>query len=181
MKAHGLKPPEKPSPKQKKTSGVRFDDEVRVKSIQAKGRNRPVNAMFEIVREEDDGEEFGEKMLDSDGSEDDSEDGQLPEGKMDESESQDSDDEDALEDEGASDEGMETQDTIERLKDDLFADDDEVLEDTGASGIAPHSPQTSLSYIILPQTCLLMRSGWRHCRKRSPSSRRRTSPTSTGH
>ena len=96
---------------------MRFHDEVRVKSIKAKGKNLPVGTAFEIV-EEDEEEEFGEKISSSeDDSEEDSDTGP-PSSEDDQSMGS----EDGSEE--GSDEGINTQDTIERLKDDLFADDD---------------------------------------------------------
>ncbi|KAI0335305.1 Mpp10 protein [Cubamyces sp. BRFM 1775] len=118
---------------------VRFHDEVRVKKIKAKGKNLPVSTMFyeEEEDEEDgsDGEEGSEES--SDESEGDAE------GEFDHDEYMEDlsmlDDDSVGEMEG-SDVSMEDGDeehtgyeTIERLKDDLFADDDDDKPEEGMS------------------------------------------------
>ncbi|CDO71533.1 hypothetical protein BN946_scf184911.g3 [Trametes cinnabarina] len=110
---------------------VRFHEEVRVKKIKAKGKNLPVSTMF-YEEEEDDGEEFDEEEegLQEDHM-DESEDGLGLDGEGDEmlspsSEEEAEDDESGDEDESMNgDEENEGYETIERLKDDLFADDEE--------------------------------------------------------
>ena len=73
--------------------------------------------------EEDEEEGFGEKMSDSEGSTEDSEEGP-PSSENDESMDQ-SGNEFETSGEETSDGAFDTQNTIERLKDDLFADDDD--------------------------------------------------------
>lgn len=111
-----------------KKAGVRFHDEVRVKNIKAKGKNLPVSMTSRPTEEDDDeDEEFGEKMSDS-------EDEDLEEEELsDEAESGDeemgsSENDDS--EEGGSEDGQDTRETIERFKDDLFADDEDI-EETG--------------------------------------------------
>ncbi|KAG5653078.1 hypothetical protein H0H81_002458 [Sphagnurus paluster] len=116
---------EKPTSKNlpSKVNGVRFHDEVRVKKIKAKGKNLPLSSMDDDSDEEEGSEEYlklqeaPDEMLDE-GSEDSSVSG---------------DDEDSVdEDESGNDESGDdetTRDTIERLKDDLFAEEDGLNQD----------------------------------------------------
>lgn len=112
-----------------KKAGVRFHNEVRVKNIKAKGKNMSLPLMYDLGEDDSDEEEGGM----SDGEEDEDEEGSKGEeygGVYDENEdvemaSQSGDEEDA------------TRETIERLKDDLFADDEEE-EDKGMLSTLPH-------------------------------------------
>ncbi|KAH9898432.1 U3 small nucleolar ribonucleoprotein complex, subunit Mpp10 [Cubamyces lactineus] len=120
---------------------VRFHDEVRVKKIKAKGKNLPVSTMFyeEEEDEEDDSGEEGEEG--SEGGSDESA------GDVEEEFDHGEDMEDvSMLDDGSvgdvegSDVSMEDDDeehtgyeTIERLKDDLFADDDDEKPEEGMS------------------------------------------------
>ncbi|GJJ09660.1 hypothetical protein Clacol_003884 [Clathrus columnatus] len=100
-------------PKPKKSSLVRFNDEVKVRKIKGVGRGLPVNALTWQDGDEEEDEEvgdFGEEFDDEDDEED--EDGQGEEEEEDDDDGSQSD-----EDEGRN--------AIERFKDDLFADDDE--------------------------------------------------------
>ncbi|KAJ8495826.1 hypothetical protein ONZ51_g1453 [Trametes cubensis] len=116
---------------------VRFHDEVRVKKIKAKGKNLPVSTMFyeEEEDEEDDsnGEEEEGSEEDTDESAGDAEEGfdngedledvsMLDDGSVGDLEGSDV----SMEDDDEEHAGYET---IERLKDDLFADDDEKPEE----------------------------------------------------
>ncbi|KIM85244.1 hypothetical protein PILCRDRAFT_66715 [Piloderma croceum F 1598] len=95
---------------------VRFHEEVQVRNIKAKGKNRPLSTIYDDDDDDDDEEEYGEQMTFDDleaamdgGSEDDEEDkDESPRG----------------EDEFKNEEG-DSRDTMARLKDDLFADDEE--------------------------------------------------------
>ncbi|KAI0639368.1 U3 small nucleolar ribonucleoprotein complex, subunit Mpp10 [Trametes polyzona] len=124
--AKATKPAAKPaSPKGK----VRFHEEVRVKKIKAKGKNLPVSAMFYEEEEEEEGsEEDGEGAFDE--NEDDEGMEEDEEGVTLRSDS-DEEDEEGEEEEDDEDEPMEEDDgdaeyqTMERLKDDLFADEDD--------------------------------------------------------
>ncbi|KII94333.1 hypothetical protein PLICRDRAFT_50314 [Plicaturopsis crispa FD-325 SS-3] len=129
----------KPSPTiTKRTSKVRFHEEVRVKNIKAKGKNLPLNAMEEdeedeedeeYDEEEDDGleglsmKELRQKMLEAEAmDEDEDEDGSEDEegSEDDEGEGESGSDDDEPSDE----EDDDGRDTIERLKDDLFAEEE---------------------------------------------------------
>lgn len=107
---------------------MRFDDEVRVKKIKAKGKNLPVSTTFDIA-EEDDDEEFGETLSDSEGEDEDDLEAEEPSDVSgsgnEEMDTGKEDDEDT-----GSEEGWDTRETIERFKDDLFADDEDA-EDAG--------------------------------------------------
>ena len=106
----------------KTSSGkVRFHEEVRVKNIRAKGKNLPTSSMFALDEDEDDedDEDYDEEMAEGDELEsygDSFEDTGEVSGS--------SEDLEALDE----DEGPQPHETIERLKDDLFADDDEELD-----------------------------------------------------
>ena len=98
-----------------KASKVRFHEEVRVRNIKPKGKNLPLSTMYDEDDEEDGEYGFGEEMSFDDG---------LGEGEEMVFSNADSDDED--EDEKvSSNESDDDQDTIGRLKDDLFAEEDE--------------------------------------------------------
>ncbi|OBZ79155.1 U3 small nucleolar RNA-associated protein MPP10 [Grifola frondosa] len=98
---------------------VRFHEEVRVKKIKAKGKNLPVSTIFSEEDEEEDEDEYGEMMLDE-------------ESEPDSDEDEDEDENNVESSEENSDQGSEDgQETIERLKDDLFADEEEL--DSGLS------------------------------------------------
>ncbi|KAL4243431.1 U3 small nucleolar ribonucleoprotein MPP10 [Abortiporus biennis] len=134
----GKKTPPAPA-KDKSTSKVRFHEEVRVKKIKAKGKNLPVSSMYsEEDEDDDDDDEYGDEDMaiddDEDGDEegaDSDDDDMLSDGSEedtdnDESESDDHEDEEFH--------GFDSRETIERLKDDLFADDDDDEKpDTGLS------------------------------------------------
>ncbi|KAF7436887.1 hypothetical protein PC9H_003721 [Pleurotus ostreatus] len=139
------KPPAPTSPK--KPGTVRFAEEVRVKKIKSKGRSLPVSSMYEDDEDDDDDEgyededgmladDFGELGMDEDedgkgfafgedGEEDEDED-EDDDDDDDESEEDEEQDDDSDDDEsGEEGEGRET---IERLKDDLFADEEDEEE-----------------------------------------------------
>ncbi|EIN13712.1 Mpp10 protein [Punctularia strigosozonata HHB-11173 SS5] len=108
-----------------KASRVRFHDEVRVKSIKARGKGLSVSAMNMTGDDEDDDEDYaedGDKLMEDDMGGDGS--GDESDGSNeDEAEAEgDSDTEVATNDE---DEDVRGRDAIERLKDDLFAEEDE--------------------------------------------------------
>ncbi|KAI0778152.1 Mpp10 protein-domain-containing protein [Trametes elegans] len=133
------KPVEEPSSSKGK---VRFHEEVRVKKIKAKGKNLPLSTMFYEEEEDDDDDEYeGEE---EDGSDVDDEEG------FDLDEDMGEEDADLLggsdEESDESEEGGENEDvsmgedeegadyeTMERLKDDLFADEDDELPQEGLS------------------------------------------------
>ncbi|KAK7064202.1 Mpp10 protein-domain-containing protein [Favolaschia claudopus] len=106
-----------PRSKPKKAGTVRFHEEVRVKNIKPKGKNLPLNPQAE-EEDDDDDEDFDEESESEegdDGEEDDEEDGDEDEDVAGES------------GEGSAFHGTET---IERLKNDLFAEEeDEPPED----------------------------------------------------
>ncbi|KAK0478470.1 U3 small nucleolar ribonucleoprotein complex, subunit Mpp10 [Armillaria novae-zelandiae] len=120
-------PPRPGAPKREKgetrKDGVRFHDEVRVKKIKAKGKNLPLSLMFNADEDEEDededeedDEEEDEEMIEAlQGDEDLSDDGDGDE-----------DNEDMDTENGASERSG--GDTIDRLKDDLFAEEDEEPE-----------------------------------------------------
>lgn len=122
-----LKGPNPTSPMNtvKKTSKVRFHEEVKVRNIKAKGKNLPLSTMYDDD-EEDDDDEYGEQMdfedfegeVDSDLSRDGEDEIEGPSIGNDD----DFEDEDDTEDGSDADNGR---DTIARLKDDLFADEEE--------------------------------------------------------
>ncbi|KAI0662794.1 Mpp10 protein [Cubamyces menziesii] len=116
---------------------VRFHDEVRVKKIKAKGKNLPVSTMFyeeeedeeddsngeeEEGSEEDSDESAGDAEEDFDNGEDLEDVSMLDDGSVGDLEDGDV----SMEDDDEEHAGYET---IERLKDDLFADDDEKPEE----------------------------------------------------
>lgn len=98
-----------------KTSKVRFHDEVRVKEIKSRGKGNPVSIMKNGItweEEEEEEEDEDDYEFEDDGESDDENEGELDEGDDD--------------DEGTSNEGEGGRETIERLKDDLFAENEEV-------------------------------------------------------
>ncbi|KAJ3548405.1 hypothetical protein NM688_g5303 [Phlebia brevispora] len=115
-------------------TAVRFSDEVRVKKIKAKGKNLPVSTTFDLISEEDnEDEEFGEKMVDSeDDDESEDEESQQDSGSDDEESGDEGQQVLKEEDAEGSEEGWDTRETIERFRDDLFADE-ETEEDTDLS------------------------------------------------
>ncbi|KAL0571527.1 U3 snoRNP protein [Marasmius crinis-equi] len=137
-KKAAIKPPEPP----KKAGSVRFHDEVRVKKIKATGKNRPTNSTFladdgdedEDEDDDDDDEEAGFSFSDLGGGdmeedgfgdfEEEEEDGGAF-GDLGNDEEEDDDEQDDEEDEDEDDdEAANPRDTIERLKDDLFAEEE---------------------------------------------------------
>ncbi|EKM61019.1 uncharacterized protein PHACADRAFT_168381 [Phanerochaete carnosa HHB-10118-sp] len=120
-----------------KKVGVRFHNEVRVKSIKAKGKNMSLSQMYEFG--EDDPEDEEGMSEGEDDSEDEDEDegddyeegiGYDYEGENQEYGEEDEDIEMASQSE---DEDDATRETIARLKDDLFADEEDEEEDRGLS------------------------------------------------
>ncbi|KAI0078906.1 Mpp10 protein [Panus rudis PR-1116 ss-1] len=120
--------------KGKATGQVRFHEEVRVKKIKAKGKNLPVSLMYQPPSDEDDeddvedvngdfqgyDEDIGSDQQSSDGEESGSQDESDDEGSHAEEESGESI--------GSGDEevdAFQSRETIDRLKDDLFAEEDE--------------------------------------------------------
>lgn len=107
-----------------KKSKVRFHDEVRVKKIKRRGHGIPVRLMQKEPRwEEDENEEGegGEEDKDLEEYEDDDE--ELEYGNTDDED--DGEEEEEYGEEGTSNEDEGDRETIERLKDDLFAEDQE--------------------------------------------------------
>ncbi|KAJ6575152.1 U3 small nucleolar ribonucleoprotein complex, subunit Mpp10 [Mycena capillaripes] len=104
--------PKKPT-SPRKAGTVRFHEEVRVKNIKAKGKNLPLSTLDEEDDEDDDEDDFGESGEPEFGRMDEDEDEDAEEGSEPES------DEDSLQ---GSFDGAET---IERLKDDLFAEEED--------------------------------------------------------
>ncbi|KAL4260728.1 MPP10 family protein [Pleurotus pulmonarius] len=127
----------------KKPGTVRFAEEVRVKKIKSKGKSLPVSTMYEDDDDEDEeyededgmlADDFGELGMDEDeegdgfnfgeeGEEDEDDDDDDDESGEDEQDNVSDDDDD--DEEGEEGEGRET---IERLKDDLFADEEDEEE-----------------------------------------------------
>ncbi|KAL1737161.1 Mpp10 protein-domain-containing protein [Schizophyllum commune] len=108
----------------KKAGGVRFHDEVRVKNIKKRGKGLPVNYDPAGDEDEDDDDEYDEAGELPDDSDDDEED-------EDEDEDASDDDEDMEEDESDAEsslDGLRGKETIDRLKDDLFADEEDEEE-----------------------------------------------------
>ncbi|KAF7964949.1 hypothetical protein HWV62_1448 [Athelia sp. TMB] len=115
------KAPPVETPLPKKTTKVRFHDEVRVRNIKAKGKNMPLSSMYDDDDDEEygaggDGENAWHEELE-DGEDDEASDSEDEDG----SEAEDNEDEEGSEDGG--------RDTIARLKDDLFADEEEPEEE----------------------------------------------------
>jgi U3 small nucleolar RNA-associated protein MPP10 len=103
--------------------GVRFHNEVRVKSIKARGKSRPVSSLYSNFPTDDDEDDeddetdgFNVGENDDSGSGEDSED---------EDEEEEEDEDDSDEDSAESMSADDPLDTMSRLRDDLFADDDE--------------------------------------------------------
>ncbi|KAL6309986.1 U3 small nucleolar ribonucleoprotein complex, subunit Mpp10 [Sparassis latifolia] len=121
---------------------VRFHEQVRVKSIKAKGKGLPVSTMnlpLSMILNKNAENEYGETMSDEsseedeDGAEDEDEDGAEDEDGEVDSEW----DENGLnEDEDMGEAEEYGRETIERLKDDLFADEDQVQ-----TGLSRHEKQ----------------------------------------
>lgn len=120
---------QKSKPDGPKKAGVRFHNEVRVKNIKAKGKSMSLSAMYDLGEDESD-EEFSAEEEDDDEEDDDEE----AEGEDDEFEDEEEgyaieadeeEDEDIEMDSQSEDDDEDTRETIERLKDDLFADDDD--------------------------------------------------------
>ncbi|KAI5898329.1 Mpp10 protein [Schizophyllum commune H4-8] len=109
----------------KKAGGVRFHDEVRVKNIKKRGKGLPVNYDPVGDEDEDEDDEYDEE-------------GDVPDDSEDDEEEEDEDDDDASDDdedmeENESDaesslDGLRGKETIDRLKDDLFADEEDQEE-----------------------------------------------------
>uniref|UniRef100_A0A0W0EXV0 U3 small nucleolar ribonucleoprotein protein MPP10 n=1 Tax=Moniliophthora roreri TaxID=221103 RepID=A0A0W0EXV0_MONRR len=117
----------KSSESPKKAGSVRFHEEVRVKKIRPKGKNRPTAEMYiddnDDEDEDVDVDEFGE--LNGFGSQG----GGSDEEGMDDDDAEvwggiNGNDDDSDDDKGDDDGGDNPRDTIERLKDDLFAEDE---------------------------------------------------------
>lgn len=126
-KAKGPPTPNNTKSSPPKAGKVRFHEEVRVRNIKPKGKSLPLSTMYDDDDEDDeDGEdEYGEEMsfdkFDGEG---------LGEEGEEELAFLDADGDDMDEDEEGSDsegdgESDDGQDTIARLKDDLFAEEDE--------------------------------------------------------
>jgi U3 small nucleolar RNA-associated protein MPP10 len=98
---------------------VRFNEEVRVKQIKARGRNMPVSSIY-AEDDDDDDEDDMEGAVDDDEDED-----GVGDEAMSEEEEPDMDEEEGSEEESET-EGL---DTMDRLQNDLFADDDEPEND----------------------------------------------------
>ncbi|KAJ8072448.1 U3 snoRNP protein [Marasmius tenuissimus] len=106
----------------KKAGSVRFHDEVRVKKIKPTGRSRPTASLYTGDDDEDEDAEFSFGDLGTGETEEDGF-GEFDEDEEDEGEVL--NDEDDSEDEDAEEEDDENpRDTIERLKDDLFAEEE---------------------------------------------------------
>ncbi|KAK7050943.1 U3 snoRNP protein [Paramarasmius palmivorus] len=127
-KKAGPKKPESP----KKAGSVRFHDEVRVKKIKAKGKSRPTAQMYMNDDDDDDDDEEFAEFGESDGWEEGDDFGE----EMDDADEEgwggvDDQDDDGDEDisMGEDDETEDNpRDTIERLKDDLFAEDESEVQ-----------------------------------------------------
>lgn len=130
------KPTIAPSPK--KAGRVRFHEEVRVKNIKAKGKNMPVATMYS-EDDEDDDEEGVDGMAFGDGDFGDGDEDGFRE-NMDVDAGEDSEEDGEGEDES---EGEAGQETIERLKDDLFA-----AEETPQVGQYKHRLPVRLSHTL---------------------------------
>ncbi|KAH9944411.1 Mpp10 protein [Epithele typhae] len=137
VKAPKPKKPSKPASGAASTGKVRFNDQVRVKKIKAKGKNLPVSAMFYEEEEEDEGEDSS--YVDTIGDDDDNDDDKEDEDEdMSAEEDEDSDDDELEEEDETSieDEDYDDLATIRRTKDDLLADDDE--EEDDQKGMSTH-------------------------------------------
>ncbi|KAH9946645.1 Mpp10 protein [Amylocystis lapponica] len=134
--------PKKPPPAGQSTSSpngkVRFHEEVRVRQIKAKGKGLPVSFMYEDDDDDGDDDEYGETMAEDDSDEE----SEILEDDDDNMEAGDSDD-DSL-DEGGFADDVDSQeedgrDTIQRLKDDIFADEEETQ-----SGLSTHEKRMAV-------------------------------------
>ncbi|EEB95812.1 hypothetical protein MPER_05161, partial [Moniliophthora perniciosa FA553] len=122
----------------KKVGSVRFHEEVRVKKIKPKGRNRPTAEMYMDDDDDEDDEEDGFGKLNGFGSQEggSDEEGMDDEGGMDDDDAEvwggingnDDDSDNDGEGEDEDDEEDNPRDTIERLKDDLFAEDESEIQ-----------------------------------------------------
>ncbi|EPQ60790.1 Mpp10 protein [Gloeophyllum trabeum ATCC 11539] len=117
-----------PSLPEKKTTKVRFHDEVRVKKIKAKGKGLPVSFMDDVPTDLSSAYEYGEELSDE---EDDAGGFDLGEEESEEDGVDNPSDEEM---EGDSDDELDTRDTMERFKDDLFAEE----EETPQSDLSTH-------------------------------------------
>lgn len=117
---------DRPTPSKGK---VRFHEEVRVKTIKAKGKNLPVASMFyedddEDEEDEEEEEEEGEGLSFDIDEDMEDEDAILSEGSE---EFEDGDEDESMD----GDEDGAEYETMERLKDDLFADDEDEMPQEG--------------------------------------------------
>jgi U3 small nucleolar RNA-associated protein MPP10 len=120
-----------------KSGKVRFHEEVQVRNIKAKGKNRPLSTMYE-EDDDDDDDEYGEQMsfedfeagMDGEGAEDDEDEDEF------EYDSDEGEDEEPEEDGG--------RDTMARLKDDLFADEEELQTGSYHGHLGTYLSLTSL-------------------------------------
>lgn len=104
---------------------VRFHEEVRVRNFKANGKNLPLSTMYSIDDEDDeDGDdEFGEQMTFGDFDAEQQRANFLNDDDDDKADFSDNSEDDEYIGGGESEEGLD--DTIERLKDDLFAEEEE--------------------------------------------------------
>ena len=120
-------PSSKPKPSQlqeRPTGKVRFHEEVRVKKIKAKGKGLPVSMMYEEDEDDEDGDGDDQYGEDIEEDREDDEDSAL-DNEEDESEIVGSDgDMQGLDGDDDDDDGF-NMDSVERLKDDLFAEDEQ--------------------------------------------------------
>ena len=104
-----------------------------MRNIKAKGKGLPVNAQFSI-EEEDDGEDddFGDTgMIDDEDSLSDEEDPEDEDEDEDDEFGQIPNDSDSDGEDDEDEDGFQSRETIDRLKDDLFADDSGEESDSG--------------------------------------------------
>lgn len=125
LKARGSQPSAGTSKAAKKTT-VRFHDEVKVKNIKAKGKNLPLSATFEDFTGGDDDDEYGEMGEGEDEYADEDEDEDLDaEDGSDDDASEEDEDMGSEDDSEGPNERLNTQETMGRIRDDLFADEEE--------------------------------------------------------
>ncbi|KIP11982.1 hypothetical protein PHLGIDRAFT_10298 [Phlebiopsis gigantea 11061_1 CR5-6] len=115
-----------------KKAGVRFHDEVRVKNIKAKGKSMSLSAMYDLGEDDSSDEKLSASEDEYEDEEAEDSDSELED--EDEEHDIEADEEEDVEMASQSeDNGEDTRETIERLKDDLFADENDDEPQIGLS------------------------------------------------
>jgi U3 small nucleolar RNA-associated protein MPP10 len=155
-----------------KSGKVRFHDEVRVKSIKARGKGMPVSTMSLIGDAEDEDEECSDQENGLIGDDD-----MVVDDFDEEPDDLDDEDDEEVEADQSSDEDEDIsgRNAIERLKDDLFAEDED--DDTRAFMRSRH---LNLLIRSLCQTSARTRNGWKHSESRLHSWKRKMLARKTG-